>query len=89
MYLTLFPLSTRSYLSMYTENFKIQSLAFSSDPKERVLFKIIRTCVTHSIYRLIKVIPLSMMAVTAKILTYWSYKRVPVSITHTAKVRTR
>lgn len=33
-------------------------------------------------------LPISLMAVGGKLLTYWSYAVVPVSITHTAKAST-
>ena len=34
---------------------------------------------------LMKLFPLSLMGVLAKVMTYWSYDRVPVAMTHTAK----
>ncbi|EQC29975.1 hypothetical protein SDRG_12254 [Saprolegnia diclina VS20] len=36
----------------------------------------------------LSMLPLSMMAIAAKILTYWSYSKVPVALTHTCKAST-
>ncbi|RHY92253.1 hypothetical protein DYB37_007238 [Aphanomyces astaci] len=37
---------------------------------------------------LLRLLPLSVLAIASKLLTYWSYSRVPVAVTHTCKAST-
>ena len=77
----------QSDLSVYSWWFPPQGVETATDTAQwvRSIRWLVDDASNNGFARWIKVVPLSLMAVSAKVLTYWSYDRVPVSITHTAK----